>query len=83
MSNYKIKVDIELVECDDSEQCGFVEAKDGKFTKVINEKEATSIDHCEKGLLEMIFPAARDAIASHLTRFSKKKPSRKARSKKS
>ncbi len=73
MSNYKIKVNIEMVECDDSEQCGFVETKDCKFTKVVNEEEATSIDHCEKDLLEMMFPAARDAIASHLTRLSKKK----------
>ena len=42
---YKIKVNIEVVECDESEQCGLVESKDGKFTKIVNENEAASIDH--------------------------------------
>jgi hypothetical protein len=72
MNKYKIKVNIELVECDESEQCGLVESKDGKFTKIVNEKEAASIDHCEKALLEMMFPAARKAMESHLTNLSKK-----------
>lgn len=72
MNKYKIMVNIELVECDKSERCGSVESTDGKFTKVLNENEAASIDHCEKALLGMMFPAARKAIASHLTQLSKK-----------
>ena len=78
MNKYKIKVKIELVECDESERCGLAESTDGKLTNVINEKEAASIDHCEKALLEMMFPAARKAMASHLTQLSKKKLLKKA-----
>lgn len=83
MNKYKIKVNIELVECDKSEQCGIVESKDGKLTKIVTEEEAISIDRCEKALLETMFPAARKAIESHLTQLSKKKPLKKAQLKKS
>lgn len=83
MSKYKIKVNIELVECEESESCGLIESKDGRFTKIVNENEAISIDHCEKALLETMFPAARKAMESHLTQLSKKNPFKKVRSKKS
>lgn len=77
MSKYKIRVKVELVECNDSEQAEPTKHKDGSFTMTINEDDAISIDNCESAILQTAHPTIREAISKHLSEISKKKPRRK------
>jgi hypothetical protein len=74
MKNYKIKVHVEIVECEEAEGREPKKASDGGFEMIIEEATAASIDECEKALLETNYEALRDAIGKHLTAVSKKKP---------
>jgi hypothetical protein len=55
MSKYKIKVSVELVECDE-ENHDLKKNNDGSFSMVIGEGDATSIDMCEKSVLQTAYP---------------------------
>ena len=73
MSKYKIKVNVELIECDESEPNNVpTRQKDGSFTMTINEQDAISIDKCESSVLRTAYPMIRDALSKHLTEVSKK-----------
>ena len=73
MSKYKIKVNVELIECDESEPNNVpTKQKDGSFAMTINEPDAISIDKCEGSVLETAYPMIRDALSKHLTEVSKK-----------
>ena len=52
MTRYKVKVSVELVECDESISDTPTEQQDGSFSMVISEKDAVSIDKCEKNILK-------------------------------
>jgi hypothetical protein len=82
MSNYKIKVNVEFVECDESNEGAAIEQGDGSFSMTIKEKDAISIDHSEKALLSTAYPAIRKALADHLENVSKKKSLKKPKHKK-
>ena len=73
MSRFKIKVKVELVETDDKESTELIMSDDGSFTKIIDEKDAISIDSCEKSVLETVYPTVREAVSKHLSDVSKKK----------
>jgi hypothetical protein len=77
MGKYKIRVKVELVECDDGKENDIQKQSDGSFTMTINEKDAISIDNCEKSILLTAHPSIRDAISKHLAEISKKKLSKK------
>lgn len=77
MGKYKIRVKVELVECDETDVNGLIKEDDGHFSMTIDEKDATSIDNCEKSILLTAYPTIRDAISTHLTEVSKKKRSKK------
>jgi hypothetical protein len=72
MGRYKIKVNVELVECDDSEH-DLTKEMDGSFSMTISETDAISIDNCEKSVLQTAHPAIREAVSRHLSEISKKK----------
>lgn len=72
-SNYKIKVNIEIVECDDDMQPEPQKLQDGHFELVIEEQLGCNIDKCEQALLQANYPALRSALSAHLTEISKKK----------
>lgn len=73
MSKYKIKVNVKLIECDESEPNNVpTRQKDGSFTMTINEQDAISIDKCESSVLQTAYPMIRDALSKHLTEVSKK-----------
>ena len=82
MSNYKIKVNIEIVESDDPKVKDAKEQNDGSFKMTINEKDAISIDNSERALLQTSYPAIREALAKHLENVSKKKALKKPTGKK-
>jgi hypothetical protein len=73
MGKYKIRVKVELVECDNGKENDVQQEEDGCFTMTINEKDAISIDNCEKSILLTAHPSIRDAISKHLAEISKKK----------
>jgi hypothetical protein len=77
MGNYKIKVNIEFVECSDGEEAGECLENNGSFTMTIGEKDAESIDKCESSVLAAAHPAIRKALAKHLEEISKKKVPKK------
>ena len=79
MGNYKIKVNIEIVECPDGEGAGECLENNGSFTMTIGEKDAESIDQCESSVLATAHPAIRKALAEHLEEMSKKKALKKRR----
>jgi hypothetical protein len=77
MSKYKIKVSVELVECDETENHEVNKNKDGSFSIVISEQDAISIDMCEKSVLQIAYPTIREAVSNHLSQISKKKSEKK------
>jgi hypothetical protein len=77
MGKYRIRVKVELVECDETDVNGLQKEDDGHFSMVIEEKDAISIDNCEKSILLTAYPTIRDAISSHLSEVSKKKRAKK------
>ncbi len=82
MAKYKIKVNVELIECDESINSEPMKHDNGNFTMTISEQDAISIDKCESSILRTAYPTIRDAISKHLTEISKKKPKKEAVKKK-
>jgi len=81
MGNYKIRVKVEFVECDDPQQNSPMRQNDGSFEMSINEADAISIDNCETAVLRTSHEAIRAAVSEHLSQASKKKPSKKPKRK--
>ena len=81
MSNYKIRVKVEFIECDDPEQNSPMKQNNGSFEMSIDEADAISIDNCETAVLRLSYEAIRDALSEHLSQASKKKPSKKLKHK--
>ena len=72
MAKYKIKVHVELVECDDAVNHELTKNNDGSFSMAISEQDAVSIDMCEKSVLQTAYPTIREAVSNHLSEISKK-----------
>jgi hypothetical protein len=72
MSRFKIKVKVELVECDDFEQGDLTKQEDGSFSMIISEQDAISIDRVESSVLQTAYPTMREAVSKHLAQISKK-----------
>jgi hypothetical protein len=73
MTGYKVKVSVELVECNESISDTPTGQQNGSFSMVISEKDAVSIDKCEKTVLQTAYPTIRSALSRHLTEVSQKK----------
>ena len=73
MTEYKIKVHVELVECDDAVNSEPIENSDGSFSMTISAQDAVSIDMCEQSVLRTAYPTIREAVSKHLGLISKKK----------
>jgi len=48
--------------------------QDGSLSIVLSEADAINIDACENALLQTTYPTLREALATHLSEMSKKKP---------
>jgi hypothetical protein len=77
MGNYKIKVQVEIVECPEAKIGNPSKTEAGSFEMNISEAQAISIDDCEQALLKTNYAAIRDALTQHLSAVSKKKPASK------
>ena len=73
MTKYKIKVHVELVDCDGTVNSEPQNNNDGSFSMTISGKDAVSIDMCEKSVLQTAYPTIREAVSNHLSQISKKK----------
>jgi len=73
VTKYKINVNVEFIECDDSVNNEPLKQGNGNFAVTISEQDAISIDKCESSVLNTAYPAIRDAISKHLGDVSKKK----------
>ncbi len=82
MGKYKVKVNIELVECNSAKEHDPIKGEDGSFTMTISEQDAISIDNCERAVLRTAYPTIRDAVSRHLSEISKKKPLKKQKQEK-
>ncbi len=82
MGNYKIKIKVEMVECDEQDLHSPLEQNDGSFEMIIEGKDAISIDNSEKALLTTAYPTIRSALSKHLEKMSKKKRLKKPKCKK-
>ena len=78
MAKYRVKVHVELVECDDTVNPEPKNNNDGSFSMTISESDAISIDMCEKSVLQTAFPTIREAVSKHLSEISKKKRKKEA-----
>jgi hypothetical protein len=74
MSQYKIRVQIEMIPCDDAPRREPVKEHDGSLSIVLSETDAINIDACEQAFLQTTYPRLREALATHLSEVSKKKP---------
>ncbi len=81
MGKFKIRIKIELVESDGPEHKSPTKQNDGSFEMSIDEADAISIDNCETAVMRTSYDAIRDALSEHLSRASKKKPSKKPKRK--
>ena len=72
MSKYKIRINVEFVESDETENHEINKNTDGSYSMVISEQDATSIDMCEKSVLQIAYPTIRKAVSDHLSQVSKK-----------
>lgn len=72
MNNYKIKVKIEIVECEEPVFETPTRQNDGSFELNLSSAAAECIDDCEQFLLETNYPALRAALSEHLAEVSKK-----------
>ncbi len=72
MGAYKIKVNIEIVECEGAVDEAPKQLEEGAFEFNIAADTAESIDGCEQALLKTNYPAIRSALAHHLESISKK-----------
>jgi hypothetical protein len=82
MGNYKIRVKVEVIECEDQGPQAPSEQNDGSFEMIIDGEDAISIDKSEKALLSTAYPSIREALSKHLEKISKKKSLKKKRRKK-
>jgi len=73
MKNYKVRIKVEIEECEEEIGQGEVKKVEGEYQKLINEQQAESIDKSEKALLETNYQAVREALSEHMERMSKKK----------
>jgi len=51
-----------------------VERDDGSVEITIAEPDAINIDKCERALLQTAYPTLREALSTHFSEMSKKKP---------
>ena len=72
MGAYKIKVNIEIVECEGTVDEAPKQMDEGTFEFNIAGDTAESIDGCEQALLKTNYPAIRSALVHHLESISKK-----------
>jgi hypothetical protein len=74
MTTYKVRVQIEMIPCEDAPTKTPIKESDGSLSFVLSEVDAVNIDACEQALLQTTYPTLRETLATHLSEMAKKKP---------
>jgi hypothetical protein len=75
MSNYEIQIHIQIRPTNDDVSEEAQQDGDGRFRTVVPGATAQRIDACEQALLELNYPALRDALSRHLSEVSRQEAS--------
>ena len=75
MSNYEIRLHIQIRPTDDEVTEETHQDGHGRFRTVVSEATAQSIDACEQALLGLNYPALREALSRHLSEVSRQEAS--------
>jgi hypothetical protein len=70
MNTYQISVMIQITPLTGTLPCGVTELPDGRFQCVIPAQEAMRIDSCEQAVLDVNYPALRQALVAHFRQVS-------------
>jgi hypothetical protein len=73
MKNCKIRVKVEMLDCEDAESETPVMGPNGQVEFVMNGVDVGNIDRGEQAFLQTVHPAVREALGQHLSAWSKKK----------
>ncbi len=71
MSNYEIKIQVDISATEQDVTSGATPLTDGSFRLVIGGESGQSIDQCERALLAVNYPAIREALSRHLSEVSR------------
>lgn len=69
-NNYRIEIKVEIVKCADEKTTTPTRQGEGRFSYVLTEAEAVSLDACEGAVLKTNFAAVREALARHFSALS-------------
>jgi hypothetical protein len=73
MSNYEVKIQIDISQTEEEVTRGTHQSADGSFRMVVPCASGQSIDQCEQALLAANYPAIREALSRHFSEVSKQK----------
>ncbi|MFQ5652600.1 MAG: hypothetical protein ACE5IY_21925 [bacterium] len=71
MSNYEIKIQVDISKTEKEVTQGAHQSADGSFGIVVSGASGQSIDQCEQALLATNYPAIREALSRHFSEVSK------------
>lgn len=71
MSNYEIKIQVDISATEQDVTPDATPSDDGSFRLVIGRESGQSIDQCEHALLAVNYPAIREALSRHLSEVSR------------
>lgn len=73
MSNYEIKIQVEICPTEQDVTSEVTPCADGSFRVVMSHESGQRIDQCEQALLALNYPVLREALSRHLSEVSKHK----------
>ena len=77
MSQFKMRIHVEMIPCDDAPATESVEAEDGSLFIILSETDAVNIDVCEQALLQTTYATLRATLATHFGEMAKQHAQRR------
>ena len=71
MSNYEIKIQVDMSQTAKEVTTGATQSADGHFRIVVSGASGQSLDQCEQALLAVNYPAIREALSRHFSEVSR------------
>ena len=69
--NYKMRIQVEIEECDESPSENMLKEGKGIYTQVVSQEIGESINGCEGIMMGLMYEALRETLANHLSETSK------------
>jgi hypothetical protein len=74
MATYQVRVKVEIGPCTEAPTEKPTKQQDGSFQITLTDTDAIRIDRGEQALVQTAYPTFREALSTHLSAMSKKKP---------